>query len=87
MRKQYIKGLRGEIVALDDIDRFWKVLDEKTSNWEVWADSRKHSTQIFEGDETAVNDFMAALCVLFEPYDLSNAEDRDRLKLSGESHR
>ena len=49
MKNEYIKGLRGEIVSLDSVDRIWKVLDEKTGNWEVWADSHKHSTEIFEG--------------------------------------
>ena len=48
----WIKGIRGEIVSLDSIERFWKVQDTRTSKWEVWMTSRKHETQLFEGDKT-----------------------------------
>ena len=80
MVKQYIKGLRGEIVSLDSLDRIWKVLDEKTSKWEVWVDAGKNSTQLFEGTEAEVKAFVESLDDLFEPYDLSNESHRERLK-------
>ena len=80
MKKEYIKGLRGEIVSLDSIERFWKVLDEKTQQWEVWVDSHKHSTQIYEGSADDVNSFMDALDDIFEPFDLTNEKERELLK-------
>lgn len=82
MEKEYIKGLRGEIVSLDSVERVWKVLDEKTGNWGVWADSRKHSTELFEGTEAEVKTFVAALDDLFEPYVLTDEGDMKRLKKS-----
>ena len=87
MRKQYIKGVRGEIIALDDIDRIWFGLADKSNDVEVWVDSRIHSTSIFRGTDAEVLEFMGALDELFEPCDLSNAEDREKLKLSRNSHR
>ena len=80
MKNEYIKGLRGEIVSLDSVDRIWKVLDEKTGNWEVWADSHKHSTEIFEGTEAEVISFIDALDDIFEPFDLTNEKERELLK-------
>ena len=80
MKQGYIKGLRNEIVSIDSIDRFWKVLDEKTGNWEVWVDAGNNSTELFEGSESEVKAFVAALDDLFEPYDLTNEADRERLK-------
>ena len=82
MVKKYIKGLRGEIVALDDIKRFWQASDENNSgNWEVWAATGAHSTSVFEGTFEEVVEFMAVLDELFEPYDLSNPTHRQQLKL------
>ena len=80
MEKKYIKGLRGEIVSIDSIDRFWKVLDDKTGKWEVWVDAGKNSTELFEGSESEVKAFVESLDDLFEPYDLSKEADRKRLK-------
>ena len=80
MEKKYIKGLRGEIVSIDSIDRFWKVLDDKTGKWEVWVDGGKNSTELFEGTEAEVKAFVESLDDLFEPYDLTSEADRKRLK-------
>ena len=82
MKPVYIKGLRGEIVRLDSIDRFWKELDEKTDKWSVLADSRTGSTRIFEGSETEVNAFVESLDDVFLPYDLTNEKHRNFLKVN-----
>ena len=82
MKHRYIKGLRGEIVSLDSLQRFWKVLDDKSGKWEVWADSQKHSTQVFEGDKEQVEKFLMALDEIFEPFDLTDMGERELLKVS-----
>ena len=76
----WIKGIRGEIVSLDSVECFWKKQNVQTSKWEVWVSSRKHKTQIHEGSKGEVLVFMHELNDLFEPYDLTNPEDRERLK-------
>ena len=81
MVKKYIKGLRGEVLALDSIDRYWQASDEHSEKWEVWADTGTHSTSVFEGTFAEVLEFMAVLDALFEPYDLSNPTHRKQLKL------
>ena len=80
MDKIWLKGIRGEIVRLDAVERFRKVRDEKSGSWEVWAVTRQQQTQIFEGDKDAVDVFMGQLCDAFDPLDLSNSYDRNVLR-------
>ena len=75
----WIKGIRGEIVSLDSVECFWKKQNVQTSMWEVWVSSRKHETQAHEGSKGEVS-CLCKLDDLFEPYDLTNFEDRERLK-------
>ena len=82
MRRVYIKGASGEIIKLDSINRLWKTLGEKTNDWVLWVESNNHQSKIFQGSETEVNDLFDALDDLFEPFDLTNPEDRETLKKS-----